>query len=435
MKLVDRLFQPVDSSSLVFFRVAFGFMMTVELIRYLAFGWVTDYWVEPTFHFKYFGFEWVQAWPGVGMYAHFVVLIVAALLITVGLFYRLAAAVFFVGFTYVFLLDQSQYLNHFYLICLFAALMTVLPAHTNGSVDAWRRPDLRSSTVPAWTVWVLRFQIGVVYLFGGLAKLNGDWLRGEPLTMWLRETDGLLPIFYEPPVGLAMSWAGLLFDLLIVPALLWKRTRIAAFAVLVAFHLINGYVFSIGIFPWFSVAASLLFFPPDWTPFQDVVRPVWIDSESRPGLLPRGLVAGFLAVWVTVQLAAPLRHFFYPGSVHWTEEGHRFAWHMKLRGKRTTGALFVVVEETDEQIRVRMREHLTPRQASKMRSRPDMLLQYAHFLADQYAERGEVAVHAHLFAGLNGRPVTRFIDPHVDLSEQPRTLGHVDWVIPLQESR
>ena len=41
-----------------------------------------------------------------------------------------------------------------------------------------------------------------------------------------------------------------------------------------------------------------------------------------------------VAAWVAIQLLVPLRHFFYPGNVSWTEEGHRFAWHMKLRSKR-----------------------------------------------------------------------------------------------------
>jgi hypothetical protein len=432
MRLRDRLFQPVDASSVVSFRIAFGVLMVIELTRYLAFGWVTDYWVDPTFHFKYFGFEWVRAWPGVGMYVHCIVLIAAAAMIAVGAFYRLAAAVFFLGFTYLFLIDQAQYLNHFYLICLFAALLMVVPAHRNASVDAWRRPDLRSDTLPAWTLWILRFQMGIVYFFGGVAKLNPDWLRGQPLTMWLQQNDRIASFFHSASVGLALSWGGMLFDLLIVPALLWRRTRVPAFAVLVLFHLTNAYLFSIGIFPWLCIAASLLFFPADWTPFQRLIGRVRL-KPTGPGPDPgsRRLVVGFLAVWVAVQLLVPLRHVLYRGNVHWTEEGHRFAWHMKLRSKDTTGALFIVVEETGERIRVRALDHLTVRQIAKMRSRPDMLLQYAHFLADEYTGRGEVAVHAHIFAGLNGRPVTRFIDPDVDLSEEPRTLRRVEWVLPL----
>src|ERR1044071_9007933 len=45
------------------------------------------------------------------------------------------------------------------------------------------------------------------------------------------------------------------------------------------------------------------------------------------------LVAGLLAAYLVVQLLFPLRHYLYPGDVNWTEEGHNFAWHMKLRTK------------------------------------------------------------------------------------------------------
>jgi hypothetical protein len=226
----------------------------------------------------------------------------------------------------------------------------------------------------------------------------------------------------------------MLLDLFAVPALLWHRTRIPAFVAVVCFHLTNAYLFSIGIFPWFSIAATLMFFPPDWKPFRVATKPFMLQPEDDQWEgLNRRLVVGILSAWVAIQLLMPIRHFFYPGLVHWNEEGHRFAWHMKLRGKSGTGALFVELED-GSQLKVDMRKHLTRRQIAKMRTRPDMLLQYAHFLAEEYADRGAQGVYAHVFVSLNGRPITRFIDPEVDLSEQPRTLGHAEWIIPFAES-
>src|SRR5690606_31415103 len=133
---------------------------------------------------------------------------------------------FFLAFTYIFLLDQATYLNHFYLISLISFLMIFLPLDCAGSVDAWLWPKMRRATAPAWTLWLLRFQVGVAYTFGGIAKLNSDWLRGEPMRNWLAERWGQMP---SETWVLFFSWGGALFDLLIVPALLWHRTRIPAF--------------------------------------------------------------------------------------------------------------------------------------------------------------------------------------------------------------
>jgi hypothetical protein len=62
-----------------------------------------------------------------------------------------------------------------------------------------------------------------------------------------------------------------------------------------------------------------------------------------------------------------------------------------------------------------------------------MILQFAHFLADSMREVGfrDVEVRADVMAALNGRDPRPLVDPEVDLAAQARTLGHVDWVLPL----
>ena len=98
------------------FGVLFGALMLWEVGRYFSHNWIELYYIEPKFHFTYYGFSWVRPWPGEWMHVHFLALGVLAVLILVGLCYRIAAALFFLGFTYVFLLDQARYLNHFYLV-------------------------------------------------------------------------------------------------------------------------------------------------------------------------------------------------------------------------------------------------------------------------------------------------------------------------------
>jgi surface polysaccharide O-acyltransferase-like enzyme len=103
---------------------------------------------------------------------------VAAACVMVGFLYRIAAPLFFLAFTYFFLLDQTRYMNHFYLVCLISFLMCFLPAERAFSVDALLRRSIRSDVVPAWTLWLLRAQVGIPFFYGGIAKLNSDWVHG-----------------------------------------------------------------------------------------------------------------------------------------------------------------------------------------------------------------------------------------------------------------
>jgi vitamin K-dependent gamma-carboxylase len=428
--LWQRLQEPIDAASVVWFRIAFGALIAFECVRYLGFGWVRDYWVEPTFYFTFYGFDWVTPWPGIGMYVHFVALIVLGLAISAGIFYRAAAALFTVGFAYVFLLDQAQYLNHFYAIILFALLLAVIPAHVDASVDAKRNPQLRSSTVPAWTLWALRAQMGFIYFWGGVAKLNGDWLQGQPLTLWL-QTSPHLPDFMKGDAGLYLSWGGAAFDLLIVPALLWKRTRAAALVLAIAFHAGNAWMFHIGVFPWMSIAATVIFLRPDHPFFTTTIENLRLDAPARRVATSR-VVTALVGVWLVSQVVLPLRPLLNDSHTHWTEDGHMFSWRMKLRGKDATGNFWVQRPGESQRERVDSLEHLTDRQFQKMLPRPDMLIQYAHHLAQLHGPGTEV--YAQVFASLNGRRAAPFVDDTVDLAREIRSPGTPSWVLPFEDT-
>ena len=452
-QLLDRvrvgLFAPVDISSIVFLRIAFGAIMLWEVYRHFSYGWIARYYIEPTVFYTFYGFGWVRPWPGAGMYLHFYALGLLAACVLVGFCYRAAAALFFLGFTYVFLLDQTQYLNHFYLICLMSFLLVFVPAHHALSVDAWLRPSLRSSWAPAWALWLLRAQVGVVYFFGGVAKLNSDWLRGEPMRMWLAR-GARIPVygfvFTQEWFVRLFVYGGLLLDLCVVPLILWRRTRPFAFAFAVAFHLTNAAIFQIGIFPWFMLAATLFFFPADlprrfvhalrYPADVPYVRPVPPDATLPLGGLSRrrrALVA-FLAVYMALQILLPLRHFLYPGEVSWTEEGHNFSWHMKLRDKDGTALFSLRDPASGRTWTVDLRQCRT-RQCDKMVGQPDMIVQFAHLLAEEKRREGypEVEVRAVVLASLNGRRPQLLIDPEVDLAKVRRSMWHASWIMPLTE--
>ncbi len=485
---------PVDIASLVAFRVAFGLIMAWEMWRYISKGWVEGQYADPEVTFPYWPFTFVEPLPRPWLDLVFWGTGAAGLLLAAGLAHRLAATSLFAGVTYIFLLDKTRYLNHFYLVCLIAFLVVWLDPHRAQSVDARRRPALRSATVPAWQLWLLRFQIAVPYFFGGIAKLNGDWLRGRPLRSWLEaRTDfpGIGRWFDDDVVTWAMNYGALLLDLLIVPALLHRRTRPYALAAAMVFHLFNARLFSIGIFPWLMMAATLIFLPPSWPRqvlatasraqlgdprmvglaigafagfalggFLPLSFSYWragialatgavigheigarrTPTPPTPAPLPferaplRRRTTALLALWVAVQVLVPLRHLATPGVVHWTEEGHNFSWHMKLRDKDASVELTVTADgrPVDPDAVVA----LTSRQRSKMSTRPHMLVQYAHMLEDRLVQQGHrtVEVRALVWASLNGRPFQLLVDPTFDLTTQRYPwFDHAEWILPLDD--
>lgn len=417
------LSQPVDGASVGVFRLAFGGLLSWHIADTFLDGAIARHWIEPGFHFTYPGFGWVRPWPGWGMYVHQGALLVLAVLVAFGVRYRLAMGMFTLGFTYTFLLEHALYLNHLYLVCLLSALMTLVPADRCFALG----PKV-TSFIPRWSVLILRLQLGIVYLYAGLAKLNSDWFAGEPLNNWLaekRSTPVLGHLFASPEAFRAVSLLGLIFDLSIVPLLLYRRTRPFAYVGAVGFHLLNAWFFNIGIFPWLGIAMTTLFFQPSWP--RRVFRSPRPHPDSDPQLepMPRVLYAG-LAAYFALQLLLPFRHWLYPGDVAWTEEGHEFSWRMRLREK-VGAVVFDVFDPVANAVQVvEPEEELTSWQASAMVKRPELIRQFAHHLASRAGR--PVEVHVRSMVKLNEREPRAIVDPAVDLGHVPFSLGRADWI-------
>ncbi|HVV82194.1 MAG TPA: HTTM domain-containing protein [Kofleriaceae bacterium] len=439
-RVADRAARPVDVASLAAFRIVFGLMMFSGIVRFLGTGWIKPMYADPHFFFHYPGFGWVVPWSPAGMYVHYCVLAALALMIAAGAWTRIVTPLFTLGFAYTQLIDVTNYLNHHYLVVLLGALLSVLPAHRAWSVDAWRKPALRLDVVPAWTVWLLRFQVGVVYVFAGLAKAQSDWLvHAQPLNIWLSartETPWIGHWLDTRWAAYAMSWGGFLFDTTIVLWMSWRRTRPVAFAVLVGFHVVVGYLFNIGMFPFIMITSALIFFPPDWPrrlvawlPVGASPPPTTTTAVTSPRVVPRWLGA-LLVLHVVVQVALPLRHFVYPGDVLWNEDGMRFSWQVMIREKH--GSVNYVVHFADgRKLEVPPSEYLTSRQEREMSGQPDLIAQLGRRIADDMREagHGDVVVTVENTVSLNGRDPIPMIDPTVDLAHL-RDLGPRWWVTP-----
>lgn len=405
--------------------------MVIAGARFFTHGWITaDYRAARVF-LPYWGLSFIRPLPGAGMFWLYGVLIAAALLIALGLFYRAAAVVFALTFSWAHLCDRANYLNHYYLVSLVALLLVFLPLDRQLSLRVWLRPADRRSQVRGWALYLLRFQFGIVWIFGGIAKLGSDWLlRGEPLRIWLA-ADSDLPILRHfvgwHGLPLLFSWGGLLFDLSIVPLLSWRRTRKLAFAMAVVFHGLTAQLFPIGMFPWIMLTGATLFFAPSWP--RRWLGPLRDDGVA--GVVLGSAQRAIVAVYAVIQLLVPLRHFVYPGNTLWTEEGFRFSWRVMLIEK-SGECEFTVVDGANRATIVSPRQYLTPFQARMTGTQPDMILALAHVIADDFARRGRgpVRVYADAQVSWNGRKRAPMIDPHVDLAAESDGFDAKRWILP-----
>ncbi len=435
----------VDPVGLAFFRIAFGLVGLLGVGRYVGFGWVDELYRQPAYFFGYEGLDWITAPAGAGIYGLYGLLAALSLLIAAGLFTRGALVGYGLLFLYVELIDKSNWLNHYWFIGLVALLLAAMPTEAAASLDArWRGRG--RARIPAWTVQALRLQVGLVYVFAGLAKLEPDWLlRGEPLATWMAaqaDFPVLGVLVNLPGMALLMAWAGMLFDLSIPLWLSWKRSRAVAYAAVVGFHLVTGLLMNIGVFPLLMMLGATVFFEPDWP--RRLLRRIWPSAGrnsaavaapparttarlSGPGRL--GLAA--LACWFLVQLALPLRHLAYPGPTWWTGDGWRFAWRVMLVEKRGWFRYTITDPDTGRGWRWHPDQLLTPRQQHVASCSPDMILQLAHHLAQTWPVH-DVQVHAESWCSVNGRPSQRLVDPAVDLAARPRSLwrSNADFVLP-----
>ena len=459
-RLYDRLFEPIDAASLVAFRVFFGVMASISALRFFYFDWIDRFFHQREVFFHFLGFGWLEPLPRPGMHVLFGGLAVLGLAIAAGWFYRISITLFVVGFTYVGLVDTTNYLNHYWFVRFIGFLMIFMPLGDVGSIDARRRAkdDAEPSRLPTWPLWTLRAQTAVLYLSAGAAKLQWDWLvRGQPMEIWL------LARTHLPVIGpwlaydwlpQAMSIAGALFDLSIVFVLLNRRTRPIGYLGVVVFHGMTAWLFDIGMFPLIMIGLTTIFFEPDWprrivSPIVEaIVLETSSSNEERPSThgaparlwttsTRRHVLVGGLCAWFALQVALPLRHLAYPGDVDWTREGFRFAWRVKL--VEASGFLKFRVDqpETGESWVVHPNRYLDRRQVELVSVEPTKILQLAHHVADDFRRRGygDVEVRADAMVSMNGRPSTRLVDPDVDLADQPRRWGHVDWILHRPPSR
>ena len=442
MKLNNWLFTPIDNSTLLVFRVFFGLLITLEAWGAIATGWVRRTMVEPEFTFNFIGFDFLQVFQGPPMYFYFALMGVFGLMVTIGYKYRWSMLSYTMLWAGAYFMQKTSYNNHYYLLLLLCLIMTLLPAARQFSVDAWLRPETKKNAMPRWVIVVIILQLWIVYTYAAVAKLYPDWLDStvpQQLMDARKDYWGVGGVLQQPWAHWAIAYVGIFFDALIIPALLWKKTRKWAFGISIFFHLFNSVVFRIGIFPYMSLAFSLFFFDSKtihklflkrWKPYFEATKTY---LPIRSGWHKLGIIC--FSCYFIIQIALPSRHWFFEDNVLWTEEGHRLSWRMMLRAK--SGRLILTGEDkvTKERFNINYREQLTPKQAGRIATKPDMIWQLAQRIKTQYASEGRpIAIYANSRIKVNNRSYKKLIDPTVDLGNVPwEHSKHHSWILPSED--
>lgn len=441
----------VSVAPLVTLRVILGFMLAFSTVRFMTLGWIEDHYILPKIHFHYYGFEWLPVFSGPVLYAIHGLMLAAALMVMLGWKYRLAAVMLFLTFTYTELIDLTYYLNHYYFVSLACLLLILVPANAAISIDARLNPAIRRSTVPAWTIRIFKLQLGLVYFYAGLAKINPDWLfEALPLRIWLPPNNHLPligEIFSWEITPYVFSWFGMLYDLTIAGWLLWPKSRPWAYITVIVFHGLTGILFQIGVFPLVMIGATLVFFSAGWhqrlhrfvarllrlpLPAYEAAGTVALPNRNVPVGLP-----WFLGVYFLFQVLFPWRCLLYPGDMYWTEQGYRFGWRVMLIEKAGTATFFVKDGPDGKEGEVFNADFLNDHQEKQMAMQPDMILQYARFLRDHFKREGmkDPQVRADVYATLNGRPSKLLVDNTLNLAEIEDGWAHKRWILAAPERK
>lgn len=420
--------------------MAFGFLMSFSMLRFMYNGWIEEAYLNPTFHFTYQYFQWVKPFDVNTMYAVVLLCATAAFLIGIGLFYRIAAPLFFLSFTYLELIEKSWYLNHYYFVSLVAFLLIWVPANRAYSLDVIIFKQLKKFAVPQWTVFIFKFQLAIVYFYGAIAKLKYDWLiEAQPLKIWLRaKTDvPVIGAFFENDfTPYLFAWGGFFYDLLI-PFLLWnRRTRSLAFILVIIFHILTHLLFKIGMFPWLMIFGSLIFIKEnEWRRIINA-RPKQYSMNILALYKPKlKVLNAMLVLFFLIQIIAPLRHYVLTDNVLWTEHDFRFSWHVMVMEK--TGAVKFTVKDpnTGKQWIEYPVQRLTKIQETQMSFQPDMIWQYAKYLEKIYKVKGIIKpqIYAKSRVSLNGRTSQSYINEKIDIASLDTVDAIYKYIIPLNK--
>lgn len=425
-------FKNIDNSPLIVFRIFFGFLIACESFGAIITGWVKRVLIEPEFTFSFIGLEWLQPLPGYGMYFYFISMGLFGIAIMLGYRYRIAIIAYTILWAGVYFMQKTSYNNHYYLLLIISFYMIFLPANQYASLDVKQHRVQKENTMPYWISLLFIIQVTIVYFYAAIAKFYPGWLDGTFTKLLLSGTTSnefFLQIFLNKYFYLFIAYAGILFDLLIVPLLLFKKTRTIALVASLSFHLFNAIFLQIGIFPFFALTFSLFFYPPEKIRKLFFKNKLSIEDPIVSNYFGKRIFLYFLIPFLFIQLLLPLRHHLIDGDVLWTEEGHRLSWRMMLRKRDGFINFKIKNNNTGEMTSYDYHKNLSPKQANTLATKPDFIWQYCQRIKQEYRGKN-ISIFIDCKNNINNGEFKTFIDPKQDFVKAKWDyFWHNEWIL------
>ena len=426
-------FKAIDNSPLIVFRIFFGFLVACESFGAILTGWVKRVLIDPQVTFSFIGFEWLKPLPGFGMYFYFIAMGVFGLAIMLGYRYRIAIISYTILWAGAYFMQKTAYNNHYYLLLLISFLMIFLPSNSYASLDVRQNRIKEENTMPYWISLLFIIQVAIVYVFASIAKFYPDWLDGTFTRNLLADSTNVITLkklFLQKWFYLFIAYMGIIFDLLIVPLLLFKKTRMLALLASLTFHLFNAIFLEIGIFPFFALTFVLFFYEPETIRSVFLRKKTSIETENGHSNYYGKKIVYFLIIpYLIIQLLLPLRHHFIEGDVLWTEEGHRLSWRMMLRERN--GFIHIRIKDlkTGEESLYDYRKNLTDKQIQNLATKPDFIWQYCQYIKKEFKGK-DIAIFINCKNSINRKEYKTLIDPKFDMAKAKWDyFRHNEWLL------
>ena len=426
-------FKAIDNSPLIVFRIFFGFLVACESFGAILTGWVKRVLIDPQVTFSFIGFEWLKPLPGFGMYFYFIAMGVFGLAIMLGYRYRIAIISYTILWAGAYFMQKTAYNNHYYLLLLISFLMIFLPSNSYASLDVRQNRIKEENTMPYWISLLFIIQVAIVYVFASIAKFYPDWLDGTFTRNLLADSTNVIALkklFLQKWFYLFIAYMGIIFDLLIVPLLLFKKTRMLALLASLTFHLFNAIFLEIGIFPFFALTFVLFFYEPETIRSVFLRKKTSIETENGHSNYYGKKIVYFLIIpYLIIQLLLPLRHHFIEGDVLWTEEGHRLSWRMMLRERNGYITIKIKDLKTGTESIYNYHKNLTNKQAQNLATKPDFIWQYCQRIKEEYKEK-PIAIYIDCKNSINRNEYKTLIDPNFDMAKAKWDyFRHNEWLL------
>lgn len=424
------LFKNIDGSALIAFRILFGFLIACESVLAISHGWIDAILIQPDFTFTFIGFEWLQPLPGNGMYYYFGLIGLTGIGIMLGFRYRVNIILFTILLSGVYFMQKAVYYNHYYLLLIISFLLIFLPANQEKSLDVKFGLVTKKETLPQWISLTFITLIGILYTYAAFAKFYPDWLNGTFTKILLQRITTrpyLLELFSQKWFYVSFAYAGILFDLFIVPLLLYKRTRNLAFLASIAFHFFNSITLGIGIFPFLALSFTVFFYEPEKIRVFFFRERIKIDNTFN--YYEKKLMHYLIIPFMIIQLLLPLRHHLIKGDVLWTEEGHRLSWRVMLRERIGTIKIKIVDNMTKTETIYDHHKNLTYIQAKQLAVKPDFIWQYCQKIKEEYKGK-DISIYIDCMNSINGNTSKPLINPNYDMAKAEwNYFWHNEWIL------